>query len=476
MEIFSRKSSIGLFTLLAVLLVSANAIVAYRSVAVLEHSQSWVQHTYQVIAQVEIIMGAEKDAETGERGFLITGDPRFLEPFTAAERELPGELDFFQQLTSDNASQQSRLAEMRSHITVRNQLLEHAIDLRQGGSSMAQAALAVTERGKIEMDILRRIGKDMQAEETRLLEVRLAEARKADIRTRITVALATILDIILIVVMSRYLYRERELRRKTELQAVELREANEHIIASTAEIRELNETLERRVDQRTSELEATNRELEAFSYSVSHDLRAPLRTVDGFSLALEEDYAEAVDDNGRDYIRRIRAGVQRMGQLIDALLQLSRITRAEVESSEFDLSALADSVATTLVQENPDRAIEFRIEPGLNATGDPRLIRAALENLFGNSVKFTSRIPSALIEFGKDPAQNAYFVRDNGAGFDMAYADRLFSAFHRLHGDKDFKGSGIGLATVSRIVHRHHGKIWATSEVNNGATFFFSLE
>ncbi|MBS1804950.1 MAG: CHASE3 domain-containing protein [Acidobacteria bacterium] len=476
MDIFRRKSSIGLLTLVAVLLVSANAIVAYRSVAVLEHSQSWVQHTYQVIAQVEIIMGSEKDAETGERGFLITGDPRFLEPFSTAERELPRELDLFQRLTADNASQQSRLADMRNRITVRNQLLEHAIDLRQGGTSMAQAALAVTERGKIEMDALRQIGKDMQAEETRLLEVRLAEARTADIRTRITVTLATILDIILIVVMSRYLYRERELRRKTELQAVELREANEHIIASTAEIRELNETLERRVNQRTSELEATNRELEAFSYSVSHDLRAPLRTVDGFSLALEEDYAEAVDENGKDYIRRIRAGVQRMGQLIDALLQLSRITRGEVESSEFDLSGLADSVASTLVQENPDRSIEFRIEPGLNAIGDQRLIRVALENLFGNSVKFTSRIPSAVIEFGRDLEQNAYFVRDNGAGFDMAYADRLFSAFHRLHGDKDFKGSGIGLATVSRIVHRHHGKIWATSEVNNGATFFFSLE
>ncbi|WP_109488902.1 sensor histidine kinase [Occallatibacter savannae] len=476
MDILSRKSSIGLLTVLAVILVAINAMVAYRSVAVLEHSQSWVQHTYQVIAQVEIIMGSEKDAETGERGFLITGDPRFLEPYSNAERDLPAELDAFQQLTSDNASQQSRLAQLRSHLVVRNQLLEHAINLRRGGSSMAQAALAVTEQGKAEMDILRRIGKEMQSEEYRLLTDRLVQARRADIRTRITVAVATILDLILLVIMSRYLYRERELRYKTELQATELREANERIIASTAEIHELNETLELRVKQRTSELEATNRELEAFSYSVSHDLRAPLRTVDGFSLALEEDYAEAVDAVGKDYIRRIRAGVQRMGQLIDALLQLSRITRAEVETSEFDLSALADSVASTLVQENPGRQIDFRIEPGLTATGDPRLIRVALENLFGNSVKFTSRLPSALIEFGRDPAQNAYFVRDNGAGFDMAYADRLFSAFHRLHGDKDFKGSGIGLATVSRIIHRHHGKIWAYSEVDRGATFFFSLE
>lgn len=476
MDIFRRKSSIGLLTFLAVLLVSANAIIAYRSVAVLEHSQAWVQHTYQVIAQVEVIMGLEKDAETGERGFLITGDPRYLDPYNNAEQALPGELDLFQKLTSDNAFQQSHLAQLRSHLTVRNQLLEHAINLRRGGSSMVEAALAVTEQGKSEMDILRSLGKQMQSEEYKLLGFRLIEARQADIRTRITVGLATLLDVILLIIMARYLYRERELRHKTELQASELREANDRIIASTAEIRELNETLELRVKQRTSELEATNRELEAFSYSVSHDLRAPLRTVDGFSLALEEDYAGAVDAVGKDYIRRIRAGVQRMGQLIDALLQLSRITRAEVETTEFDLSALADSVASTLVQENPARQIEFRIEPGLTAVGDPRLIRVALENLFGNSVKFTSRLSSALIEFGKDPAQNAYFVRDNGAGFDMAYADRLFSAFHRLHGDKDFKGSGIGLATVSRIIHRHHGKIWAQSEVDRGATFFFSLE
>ena len=476
MDLSRRKSSIGLLTVFAVLLVIANAIVAYRAVGVLEKSQNWVQHTYQVIAQVEIIMGSAKDAETGERGYLITGDRRFLEPYDKAERDLPAEFDTFQQLTNDNPSQLARLAEMRSHFAVRNQLLQHAIEIRGGGTNMAQAALAVTEKGRFEMDTLRRIGKEMQSEEFRLLGPRLTDAHNADIRTRLTVAVATGLDVLLIIIMSRYLYRERELRRATERQAVELRQANDQILASTAEIRELNESLDLRVKQRTAELEAINRELEAFSYSVSHDLRAPLRTVDGFSLALEEDYADAVGDAGKDFIRRIRAGVQRMGQLIDALLQLSRITRADLESADFDMSALANSVAAVLQQENSDRHVEFRIEPDLSATGDPRLVRIALENLLGNSVKFTSRRPAALIEFGWDPALQAYFVRDNGAGFDMTYADRLFSAFHRLHGDKDFKGSGIGLATVSRIVHRHHGKIWAESQVDNGATFFFSLK
>jgi signal transduction histidine kinase len=476
MQMFRLKSSIGLAIVFAVLLVAVNAIVAYRAVGVLEQAQSWVQHTYQVIAQVEIITGAAKDAETGERGYLITGDPAFLEPYNNAERDMPGDLDTFQHLTADNPSQQDRGAKMRAHLAIRNQLLHDAIQIRQGGSTMAQAALSVTGPGKVEMDTIRAIAKDMQAEEYRLLTVRLAESRQADIRTRITIAFATALDIILLVVMSRYLYRERELRRATELQAVELREANVKISASIAEINEFNKTLDLRVKQRTAELEATNRELEAFSYSVSHDLRAPLRTVDGFSLALEEDYSDAVDAAGKDFIRRIRGGVQRMGQLIDALLQLSRITRAELDSSNFDLSAVANSVAANLLQENSDRAIEFRIQPGLHTTGDPHLIRIALENLFGNSVKFTSKRPTSLIEFGWDQEREAYFVRDNGAGFDMLYADRLFSAFHRLHGDKDFKGSGIGLATVSRIIHRHHGKISALSQVDNGATFFFSLK
>jgi signal transduction histidine kinase len=476
MQNFRLKPSISVLIVLAVLLVGANAIIAYRAVGVLEQAQSWVQHTYQVIAQVEIIMSSAEDAETGERGYLITGDTAFLGPYDNAEHDMPGELDAFQQLTSDNPTQQAWVAKMRSHLAVRNQLLHDAIEIRKGGSTMAQAALSVTGPGKAEMDTIHNLARQMQAEEYRLLDTRLKKSRNADISTRVTIALATGLDLVLLVVMARFFYRERELRQATERQAVELRDANSVISANAAEINELNRTLDQRVKQRTAELESINRELEAFSYSVSHDLRAPLRTVDGFSLALEEDYADVVDDAGRDFIHRIRSGVQRMGQLIDALLQLSRITRAELESSEFDLSALAQSVADVFLQENPDRNIEFRIEPGLIATGDARLVRIALENLFGNAVKFTGRRAAAEIEFGSDPDQRAYFVRDNGAGFDMAYADRLFSAFHRLHGDKDFKGSGIGLATVSRIIHRHHGKISAVSQVDNGATFTFSLE
>ena len=248
--------------------------------------------------------------------------------------------------------------------------------------------------------------------------------------------------------------------------------------AHLEEIRRLNAELEERVRQRTAELEASNRELEAFSYSVSHDLRAPLRTIDGFSLALDEDAGPDLPQECRGYIGRIRQGVQRMGGLIDSLLQLSRVTRAELQRSDLDLTALAEDVAEQLQRQHSGRQIDVRIEPGLQTNADPRLLQVALENLLGNAFKFTARQPDAIIEFGAEALPSGateYFIRDNGAGFDMQYADKLFTAFQRLHGDKDFQGSGIGLATVDRIIRRHGGLIRAQGHPGRGATFRFTL-
>ena len=259
-----------------------------------------------------------------------------------------------------------------------------------------------------------------------------------------------------------------------------------------ARIRELNAQLEKRILQRTSQLEMANRELESFCYSVSHDLRAPLRSIDGFSRILLEDYHDKLDDAGRDSLDRVRAATQRMGVLIEDLLKLSRLTRAEMQVVPVDLSALAALVANGLEKAEPGRRVKFVIEPGLVANADPGLIQNVLENLIGNAWKYTSKKTDAQIEFGAlgsiEPDQNTpkdrgdrpssektFFVRDNGVGFDMAYADKLFGAFQRLHSVMEFPGSGIGLATVQRILHRHNGRIWAEGRVDQGATFYFTL-
>jgi light-regulated signal transduction histidine kinase (bacteriophytochrome) len=239
----------------------------------------------------------------------------------------------------------------------------------------------------------------------------------------------------------------------------------------------LNLLLESRVADRTLELTNANKELESFSYSVSHDLRAPLRTIDGFGQALLEDCGDKLDDNGKSHLQRIRAATQRMGLLIDDLLNLSRVTRAQLGKQTFDLSAVVSSVAHELQATQPQRKIAWNIQPGISATGDSRLLRVALENLVGNAWKFTSHRPAASIEFGKtnDRGDSAFFIKDDGAGFDPVFADRLFGAFQRLHAPADFPGTGVGLATVQRIIHRHGGRVWAESAPDRGATFYFTL-
>jgi PAS domain S-box-containing protein len=225
------------------------------------------------------------------------------------------------------------------------------------------------------------------------------------------------------------------------------------------------------------QLRQANQELESFSYSVSHDLRAPLRGIDGFSQALLEDYAGQLDANGKDYLERVRAATQRMGQLIDDLLNLARVTRAEMRRSRVDLSELARSIIAELHRQHAERKADFIIEPGLHTQGDAHLLRIVLENLIGNSWKFTSKRERARIEIGKAKTngKSAFFVQDNGAGFDQAHAGRLFGAFQRLHGMSEFPGTGIGLATVQRIIHRHGGEVWAEGAVEKGATIYFTL-
>jgi PAS domain S-box-containing protein len=243
------------------------------------------------------------------------------------------------------------------------------------------------------------------------------------------------------------------------------------------EIHRLNTELESRVNERTAQLQEANRELEAFSFSVSHDLRSPLRAIDGFSEALLEDFGDKVDEDMRSFILRIRTATLRMGQLIEDLLNLARISRVDMQRQNVDMSAMARQIINDLQQQDPERSVQVSVWDGVAVKGDSRLLRVVLENLLGNAWKFTSRTEGGLIEFGmvREAQRTVLFVRDNGAGFDMAHADKLFGAFQRLHGFAEFPGTGIGLATVQRVIQRHKGRIWCHAEVGRGAVFYFTL-
>jgi len=269
-------------------------------------------------------------------------------------------------------------------------------------------------------------------------------------------------------------------RRTLELEAsnTQLGREVEERSRAEAEVLRLNAELEDRVRERTAQLETANKELETFSYSVSHDLRAPLRAIDGFGQALVDDFPQHLPEAARRYLARIRSSTRHMAQLIEDLLNLARVSRGTLQHRAVDLSQIARQVVGELQQREPGRSVEVSVWDGMLAEGDPHLVQVALENLIGNAWKFTSKSEKPHIEIGalKDRGRATFFVRDNGAGFDMAYADKLFGAFQRLHAATDYAGTGIGLATVQRIVHRHGGRIWAESEVGKGAVFFFTLE
>ena len=258
-------------------------------------------------------------------------------------------------------------------------------------------------------------------------------------------------------------------------------------LPSPAQLEAINYQLQQEVAERkqaeeqtqhyATQLEASNRELEAFAYSVSHDLRAPLRAIDGFSQALLEDYGETLNEEAQDYFERIRKNVTRMGTLIDDLLSLSRVSRYEISLTTVNLSALAQELMDELQASEPERQVEFVIAPEAIASADATLMRVVLTNLLQNAWKFTSHHPKARIEFGRihQERQPIYFVRDDGAGFDMTYAKMLFGVFQRLHNTNEFPGTGIGLATVQRSIHRHGGRVWGEGDVEQGATFYFTI-
>jgi signal transduction histidine kinase len=449
-----------------VLLLALTSVLLWEVGDLLE-TQEKARRSQVTLTQVERVRQLLIDRETGVRGFLLTGDPVFLEPYLAAEGQLSHALDELEGGLAGEPAQLARVADLRTRWRDWERVASEELSLFRQREDWV--ALVRSGADKARMDALRATLDAISHEERERVSF---QGSKAERGAR-TVLVGGMLWALVVGVLLAWLSRRQllALARDYEASLSQLRAQADALRASEAR-------LEVRVAQRTAELSAANRELESFSYSVSHDLRAPLRAIDGFSQALREDEGPRLSEDGLHLLKRLQAAATRMGQLIDDLLQLSRVTRAELHREPVDLSALTASVLDELRQREPGREVSLSIQPGLIAQGDPRLLRVMMENLLGNAWKFTSRRSGAHIEFFAETrdARAHYAVRDNGVGFDMAYAGKLFSPFQRLHKATDFPGTGIGLATVQRIVHRHGGDIQVEATLGGGATFRFTLQ
>jgi signal transduction histidine kinase len=444
---FTGKFAIAFGIALAILIFVG--IFSYRKLFQETSDQQWVDHTHLVLEKLDAVQLDATNAESWQRGYLITGDARYLKDYQQSLTDLDDHLDDLGKLVEDNPAQEEALRNLRDLTAQKVEGLQQRILLRQTSLDAAAEAIRQSNVSELSADLRTQI-KNMKATEQNLLK-RRTTAADASSRKVEQLIIAGNLAAAMFLCLSGAVIRT-EFKRRTALEHVALK--------------------------RGQELSASNKELEAFCYSVSHDLRAPLRGIDGFSQALIEDYGAQLDEQGRQYLERVRAGTQRMGALIDDLLNLSRLTRAELQREDVSLSSVAGTVVKDIGVAQPERKVEVNIAPNLSAHADPRLMRIVFENLLGNAWKFTSKAPHAQVEVGSVPHNGspAYFVKDNGAGFNPEYSARLFGAFQRLHRTDEFPGTGIGLATVQRIIHRHGGQIWAQSDPGKGATFYFTLD
>ena len=448
MRIFKKLSVNTLNAILIFLIVAIFLVVffvCYRSLRQIDTDESWVIHSYQVSGDLDTLISDFENMETGARGYVITGQENFLQPYTAALPDVDTRFQTLQGLTIDNLVQQQNLLSMKPLINAKLADLQEDITLRRDdGFAVAQANVA-TDKGKQIMDSIRAVVANMQTEETGLLQIRTADLAKTNSVTELIIIWGAIIGLLFALLVNYIIYR--------------------FVIGELVRKPLLEEALK------------ANKEMEAFSYSVSHDLRAPLRAIDGFTQILVEDYGDKLDDEGKRVAGIIRASTVQMGKLIDDLLSFSRLGRAEIKKVPVAMGALANEVYTSVRAASPDRNIKFTMGVLPDINGDIDMIRQVWTNLFTNAIKFTGKKESATIEVGStsNGGMVTYYVKDDGAGFDMQYVGKLFGVFQRLHSVEEFEGTGVGLANVKRIVERHGGKVWAEGKVGEGATFYFAL-
>jgi signal transduction histidine kinase len=448
---FQRRVVVSV--LLPVVTLLAFSVLLALEIRTLVHDSALLDRSDRILAETAAVEKLHVDLETGLRGTLLTGDERFLQPYVEALPRVDPAIESLQELVNEDEVQPSRVETLQERSRAWRALALQLLDDRQAGRSIAWNA-----RGKDLMDSVRAALASIRGAELSLRESRGLRQRVNATRT-VLVGTAAVALLGLVFGLSSL----RQLQWASTVFGRSLREA-----------RDLASNLEQRVAERTEALARANEELETFSYSISHDLRAPLRRIDGFAEMLHEDLGPALHDPQRQTLERIRVGARRMSSLVDALLTLSRGTRADIRRTDLDLSALSRSVVDEL-QQRADTGAVVTISPGLRARADPVLLRTLLENLLGNAFKFVPPAERPRVEVGS-LGEGTFFVRDHGMGFDATQAqDRVFLPFQRLAPASGVEGTGIGLATARRIVERHGGRIWAESAPGRGATFFFTL-
>jgi signal transduction histidine kinase len=441
----------------------------------------WSQHSREVARMARAAQLLALDQETGVRGYLLTGDSASLGPYAGARAPIRSLLDSLVRATSDNPQQQGRARAFAAAIARWDSMFATpAIAQRQRAGPGSETALfgAGGLAGKLLFDDVRRRFAELESEEEVLYRRRNRTANWLQ-ATNVIVSLLglVVLGALLTALRKRVTLQARALvERQTQLeeQATELEEQASELEEQATELQSQTEDL----NETVRELGRKNEELDSFSSSVAHDLRSPLRSIDGFSHLLLTDYASRLDESGVDALKRIRANARRMGELIDGLLTLARVSGAEMRRTDVNVSDIAAAAGDDIMRGLPaDRSIDYVVQSGLSLRGDTRLLRVAIHNLVENAFKFTRGRSDARVEVGaKDlGGERAFFVRDNGIGFDTRYASKLFGVFERLHDDPTYEGLGIGLATVRRIIDRHGGRLWAESDPGRGATFYFTV-
>jgi signal transduction histidine kinase len=432
-------------------------VLSFRSTLREQESREWVTHTHLVIAKLQDILIDITQAEAGQRGYILTGDEKYLKPFDDGVTRLQADTEGFRSLASDNPRQEEALQRLDALIQARLAALRERIEIRRRyGLEAGAKAVEFGNNGEYLMNGIRERISEMRQTEERLLGQRLGAAAASSRRMRTIIIFGNTVAILILSLAGFVIHRETN---KRNLAEQDLRHANQGL------------------ERRTLELSETNHELESFSYSVAHDLRAPLRQIAGYSNVLSRHHAPVLNAEARRYLNKIDEGALKMGRLVDDLLSLSRVGRQQLDFQTTPLSSLLRQVVEDLAPECLERNVEWRIGDLFTAECDPGLMKQVFVNLLSNAVKYTRKRENAVIEVGytRQAGLCVIFIRDNGVGFEMQYVGKLFGVFQRLHKARDFEGTGVGLAITQRIIRKHGGRIWAEAELDKGATFFFTL-